>query len=69
MVGRPCQICSNAVSLRLAAEMIAAGASDQLVANKIGGIRRMAVARHRKPHRATGQGDCGGGEQGARHAR
>jgi hypothetical protein len=45
--GRPCQICSNAANLRIAAEMIAAGASDQSVANKIGGISRMAAARHR----------------------
>jgi hypothetical protein len=30
--------------------MIAGGASDQAVANKIGGISRMAVARHRQNH-------------------
>src|SRR5580704_3328459 len=30
--------------------MIAAGASDQAVADRIGGISRMAVARHRQNH-------------------
>jgi hypothetical protein len=48
--GRPCQICSDADSLRMAAELIAAGASDQAVADRIGGISRMAVARHRQNH-------------------
>jgi ABC-type uncharacterized transport system substrate-binding protein len=50
MPGRPCQICSDAIKLRLAAEMIASGASDQAVADRIGGISRMAVARHRQNH-------------------
>src|ERR1700719_4031492 len=50
MAGRPCQICSDAASLRLASEMIAAGASDEAVAKRIGGISRMAVARHRQNH-------------------
>jgi hypothetical protein len=48
--GRPCQICADATYLRTAAEMIAAGASDQAVASAIGGISRMAVARHRQNH-------------------
>jgi hypothetical protein len=30
--------------------MIVAGASDQMVADRIGGISRMAVARHRQNH-------------------
>jgi hypothetical protein len=50
MTGRPCQICADAANLRTAAEMIAAGASDQAVASAIGGISRMAVARHRQNH-------------------
>src|ERR1700748_1254116 len=50
MAGRPCRICTDAANLRIAAEMIAAGASDQAVADKIGGISRMAVARHRQNH-------------------
>jgi hypothetical protein len=50
MPGRPCQICTDAANLRLAAEMIAAGSSDQAVAARIGGISRMAVSRHRQNH-------------------
>src|SRR5947207_15973512 len=48
MPGRPCQICSDAVKMRIAAEMISA--SDQAVADRIGGVSRMAVARHRQNH-------------------
>jgi hypothetical protein len=50
MPGRPCQICADAASVKLAAEMIATGASDRAVASMIGGISRMAVARHRQNH-------------------
>jgi hypothetical protein len=50
MAGRPCLICSDAAKMRTTAEMIAAGASDQTIANRIGGIGRMAVARHRLNH-------------------
>jgi hypothetical protein len=50
MPGRPCQICADAARLKLAAEMIATGASDQMVADRIGGISRMVVARHRQNH-------------------
>jgi hypothetical protein len=50
MPGRPCQICADAASRKLTAEMIAAGASDQVVADRVGGISRMAVARHRQNH-------------------
>ena len=50
MGGRPCQICASAANLKLAADMIASGASDQSVARKIGGINRMTVSRHRHNH-------------------
>ena len=50
MAGRPCSICADAERLRLAGEMIATGATDQAVADRIGGINRMAVARHRQNH-------------------
>lgn len=46
MPGRPCQICSDTANLPIAAEMIASGASDQAIADKIGRISRMSVARH-----------------------
>lgn len=50
MGGRLCQICASVANLKLAAEMITAGASDQAVASKIGGINRMTVSRHRRNH-------------------
>jgi hypothetical protein len=51
MIGRPCCICSDAKKTRIAAEMIAAGAADQAVADRIGGgLNRMAVSRHRRAH-------------------
>lgn len=50
MPGRPCQICASAANIKIAAEMIAAGASDQAVADKIGGINRMTAHRHRINH-------------------
>ena len=54
MGGRLCQICASVANLKLAAEMITAGASDQAVASKIGGINRMTVSRHRRrPVEAT----------------
>lgn len=49
-MGRPCTICCNSESYRLASELIADGASDQGVADRIGGVNRMAVARHRDNH-------------------
>jgi hypothetical protein len=49
MAGRHCSICSNLEKIRLAADMIAAGAPDQAVADAIG-AGRMAVARHRQNH-------------------
>lgn len=49
--GRPCSICSSADKARLAAEMIASGATDQAIANQLGGgLHRMAVSRHRRAH-------------------
>jgi hypothetical protein len=49
--GRPCLICSSAEKTRIAAEMIAAGAADQAIADRLGdGLHRMAVSRHRRAH-------------------
>ena len=50
MAGRPCSICCNSSKHRLVGEMIAAGATDQAIADKIGGVNRMAVSRHRHNH-------------------
>lgn len=49
-MGRPCSICSDSRTSRIAHEMIVAGASDQAIADRIGGVNRMAVARHRLKH-------------------
>lgn len=49
MPGRPCTICSDPVKLRRTAELIAAGLSDQAIADAVG-AGRMAVARHRTNH-------------------
>lgn len=50
-MGRPCSICSSSKRTRIAAEMIAAGATDQAIADRIGGgISYMAVNRHRHNH-------------------
>lgn len=49
--GRPCLICSSTETTRIAAEMIAVGASDQAIADRLGGgMSRMAVSRHRRAH-------------------
>ncbi len=49
--GRPCSICCSTDKARLAAEMIAAGATDQAIADRLGGgLHRMAVSRHRRAH-------------------
>ena len=50
MAGRPCTICNSNEKQRIAAEMIAAGATDQAIADRIGGVNRMAVSRHRHNH-------------------
>lgn len=50
MPGRPCTICSSTEAARLVTEMIAAGATDQAIAARLGGVSRMAVSRHRHNH-------------------
>lgn len=50
MAGRPCTICNSSEKHRIAAEMIASGATDQAIADRIGGVNRMAVSRHRQNH-------------------
>jgi hypothetical protein len=48
---RPCSICCDSAKIKIAAEMVAAGAKDQAVADALGGgLNRMAVARHRVNH-------------------
>lgn len=49
MPGRPCTICVDTSKARLAAELIASGASDQAVADQLG-VGRMSANRHRKNH-------------------
>ena len=49
MPGRPCSICVDSAKARLAAEMIAGGATDQAVGDKLG-VGRMSVQRHRTAH-------------------
>lgn len=50
MPGRPCTICSSTEAARLVTEMIAAGATDQAIAARLGGVSRMAVSRHWHNH-------------------
>ncbi len=50
VMARICAICSNPAKSQQAAEMLTAGATDQAVADKLGGMSRMAVARHRQNH-------------------
>lgn len=47
---RPCEICRDSTRLRTVNEMIAAGASNHAIADKIGGISHMSVWRHRRLH-------------------
>jgi hypothetical protein len=49
MTGRPCTICSNTDKMRIAGEMILAGAPDQAIADRLC-VGRMSVARHRASH-------------------
>lgn len=49
-MGRPCSICRNNKLQSAASEMIGAGLSDQAIADRIGSVSRMAVARHRLNH-------------------
>ena len=46
---RPCNICISAEKARLAAELIAAGTTDQAIADRLG-VSRMTVHRHRHAH-------------------
>jgi hypothetical protein len=48
--GRPCVICSDSEKTKLVTTMVAEGASDQAIADRLGGIHRMAVSRHRRNH-------------------
>lgn len=71
MAGRPCTICYSGERSRLASEMIAAGATDQAIADRIGGINRMTVSRHRHNHvlgpaRAIAEA-AGKGQEAAAH--
>lgn len=50
MPGRPCLICASSEKTKIAADMIAAGATDQAVADRVGGVSRPAVRRHRINH-------------------
>lgn len=49
-MGRPCSICCDSKLQRVVGEMITAGTSDQVIADRIGGVNRMAIARHRFNH-------------------
>ena len=49
MTGRPCTICSSDEKIKVSAEMIGAGASDQVIADRLG-VGRMSVQRHRQSH-------------------
>lgn len=49
MAGPPCSICTSTQKMRLSAELIAAGMSDQKIAERLG-VGRMSVARHRHNH-------------------
>ena len=55
-MGRPCSICCDSRKYQLVREMIAAGASDQAIADRIGGAQ---------PHPRTRQGHRGGCWEGA----
>jgi len=48
-MARPCSICASTKMARKAAEMIAAGTTDQAIAVQFG-VGRMAVSRHRRNH-------------------
>src|SRR5687768_3942023 len=49
MPGRPCSICRDTAKTRDFIEMVAAGATDQAIADKLD-VGRMAVNRHRHAH-------------------
>src|SRR5689334_18146797 len=49
MPGRPCTICADSKKARRAAELFAAGFSDQAIGDELG-VGRMSVNRHRLNH-------------------
>ena len=49
MPGRPCGICSSSDKMRRAAELVAAGATDEAVGAQLG-VSRAAAQRHRTLH-------------------
>ena len=49
MAGRHCSICTDSEKMLVVSEMLATGAVDQAVADRIG-VNRMAVSRHRRGH-------------------
>jgi len=50
MAGRPCKICADSEKTRIAAQMIAQGATDEAVTAAVGGVSRVAVHKHRVNH-------------------
>src|SRR5438045_8183662 len=49
MPGRPCGICSSSDKMRRAAELVAAGSTDEAVGAELG-VSRAAAQRHRSLH-------------------
>src|SRR5438067_608855 len=71
MPGRPCGICSSSDKMRRAAELVAAGSTDEAVGAELG-VSRAAAQRHRslhvvKPAKALVEAACKG--QDAREKR
>ena len=54
-MGRHCSICADGEKMRVAAEMVAAGRPDRVVAETLGDVSRMAVQRHRTGHMLRGK--------------
>ena len=48
--GRPCKICGDAEKTKLVAALVMEGLTDQAIANRLGGLHRMAISRHRRNH-------------------
>jgi hypothetical protein len=49
MRGRPCEVCKNPETLRIANQMIASGAQDTEITARLG-VGRMSIQRHRTRH-------------------
>jgi hypothetical protein len=49
-MARQCTICSDSRRAKIVAEMVLSGAPDQAIADRIGGISRVGVLRHRQHH-------------------